>query len=104
MSQIERKTKVNPTHSLAITRQCKLLSTSRPSHHYTPREAPAEELNLLRQLDHLHVLYPCNGPRQLRNALVSERFLLVMRKRVRRLMGLMGISAVYPGKNTSKPN
>ncbi len=104
MSQIERKTKVNPTHSLAITRQCKLLSISRSSHYYKTREVSDEELNLMRQLDELHLLYPFYGSRRLRNAMNDEHGLVVNRKRIRRLMGLMGISAVYPGKNTSKPN
>ena len=49
--------------------------------------------------------YPFYGARRLRDALFDEHGLVVNRKRVRRLMQLMGIRAVYPGsKGTSKPN
>ena len=49
--------------------------------------------------------YPFYGARRLRDALFDEHGLVVNRKRVRRLMRLMGIRAVYPGsKGTSKPN
>ena len=92
MSQIERKTKINRTHTLPITQQCKLLSISRSSHYYKPREISDEELSLMRQLDELHLLYPFYGSRRLRNAMEDEHGLIVNRKRIRRLMRLMGIS------------
>lgn len=104
MSQTERKAKINSTHSLPVTRQCKLLSVSRSSSYYKPREFSAEELSLMRQLDELHLSYPFYGARRLRDAMLDEHSLIVNRKRIQRLMKLMGISAVYPGKNTSKPN
>jgi putative transposase len=104
MSQQERKTNISSTHSLAITRQCKLLSISRSSSYYKPHEISGEELSLMRQLDELHLLYPFYGSRRLRNAMEDEHSLIVNRKRIQRLMRLMGISAIYPGKNTSKPN
>lgn len=104
MSQIERKTKIKPTHSLPITRQCKLLSISRSSRYYKPREISAVELTLMRQLDELHLRYPFYGSRRIRDAMKDEHSLIVNRKRIQRLMKLMSISAVYPGKNTSKPN
>lgn len=104
MSQIERKTKISSTHSLPITKQCKLLSVSRSSRYYKSGEISGEELGLMRQLDELHLLYPFYGSRRLRDAMEDEHGHVINRKRIRRLMRLMGISAMYPGKNSSKPN
>jgi putative transposase len=105
MSQAERKAKIDPTHRLAITHQCQLLSISRSSAYYQAKPQSSEELSLMRHLDALHLQYPFYGARRLRDALLDEHGLIVNRKRVRRLMRLMNIHAVYPGnKGTSKPN
>ncbi len=105
MSQAERKAKVDPTHRLPITHQCQLLSISRSSAYYQAKPQSSEELSLMRHLDALHLQYPFYGARRLRDALLDEHGLIVNRKRVRRLMRLMNIHAVYPGnKGTSKPN
>ncbi len=105
MSQIERKAKINTTHSLAITQQCKMLSLCRSSVYYQAQAPSDEELNLMKQLDELHLRYPFYGARRLRDAMLDEHGIIVNRKRVQRLMKLMGIRAIYPGSNkTSKPN
>ena len=105
MSQLERKSKVDATHPLPITRQCQVLSISRSSAYYQAQGTTDEELSLMRLLDALHLSYPFYGARRLRDALYDEHGILVNRKRMRRLMVLMGIRAFYPGsKNTSKPN
>ena len=105
MSQLERKGKIDATHRLPITRQCKVLSISRSSSYYESQGASANELSLMKQLDVLHLSYPFYGARRLRDALFDEHGLIVNRKRVRRLMRLMGIQAIYPGRRyTSRPN
>lgn len=104
MSKLERKTKIKSTHLLPITEQCKLLSLSRSSAYYQPQAPSDEELSLMKQLDELHLRYPFYGARRLRDAMLGEQGLIVNRKRVQRLMALMGIQAIYPGRNTSKPN
>lgn len=59
----------------------------------------------MKQLDELHLRYPFYGARRLRDAMLDEHGVIVNRKRVQRLMKLVGIRAVCPGsKNTSKPN
>ncbi|MCH7695952.1 MAG: transposase [Proteobacteria bacterium] len=59
----------------------------------------------MKQLDELHLRYPFYGARRLRDAMLDEHGFIVNRKRVQRLMKLMGIRAVYPGsKKPSKPN
>ena len=105
MSQLERKSKVDATHPLPITRQCQVLSISRSSAYYRTQGTSDEDLDLMRLMDELHLKYPFYGARRLRDALYDDHGITVNRKRVRRLMLLMGIRAVYPGsKNTSKPN
>ena len=105
MSQAERKAKIDSTHNLAVVRQCQLVSISRSSAYYQAKDPDDEELSLMRNLDALHMDYPFYGSRRLRDALLDEHGLVVNRKRVRRLMLLMDIRAVYPGnKGTSKPN
>lgn len=106
MSQQERKTKINSAHILPVTRQCKLMEISRSTAYYQAREVSGEQLSLMRKLDELHLLYPFYGSRRLRDALYDEHKLVVNRKRVQRLMVLMGIQTIYPGKHkrTSEPN
>jgi putative transposase len=104
MSQAERKAKIDSTQPLPVTHQCKVLSISRSSAYYKTQGPSNEELGLMRLLDELHLKYPFYGARRLCDALYDEHGIIVNRKRVRRLMVLMGIQAVYPGKNTSKPN
>jgi putative transposase len=57
----------------------------------------------MRLLDELHLKYPFMGSRRLRDELhkLGQR---VNRKRVQRLMQIMGIEALYPKKRTSEPN
>ena len=105
MSQSERKAKISSTHELPVTQQCQLLSVSRSSAYYRAKALGDGELSLMRHLDTLHLRYPFYGARRLRDALLDEHELVVNRKRVRRLMVLMDIHAVYPGnKGTSRPN
>ena len=105
MSRQERKAKISPGHALPVVNQCKLLSISRSSAYYHPKATSSSELELMRQIDELNLRYPFYGARRLRDALWDEHQVRVTRKRLRRLMRLMGLRAIYPGnKGTSKPN
>ncbi len=61
-----------------------------------------EELELMRAIDELHLRYPFFGSRKLGYELRRRGF-LVNRKRVQRLMRVMGIEALAPKPNMSKP-
>ena len=105
MSQAERKAKIDSTHTLAIRGQCKMLSISRSSAYYRPQVPDEEELVLMKLIDEIHLRLPFYGARRIRDALLDDHGLAVNRKRVQRLMRLMGIRTVYPGsKKTSQPN
>jgi putative transposase len=85
-----------------MRRQCELLGVSRSSLYYEPVEPDAEELALMRRLDQLHLQRPAFGSRMLTRTLKQEGE-EINRKRVQRLMRVMGLESVAPKPNTSKP-
>ncbi|MHB1672298.1 MAG: IS3 family transposase [Acidiferrobacter sp.] len=54
----------------------------------------------MRRLDKIHLQYPFLGSRRLRDALEQEGW-FVNRKRIQRLMRIMGLEALYPKRKTS---
>ena len=94
---------IAPTAGLSVSRQCSLLGIARSSFYYRHRPESAEELDLLNQLDRIFTDHPVYGSRRLQVALQREG-VPVGRRRIRRLMRKLGLSAVRPKRNTSKPN
>jgi putative transposase len=86
----------------SMRRQCGLLSVSRSSVYYEPAEPDEEELELMRQMDEMHLMHPFFGSRSISRTL-RNKGQLVNRKRVQRLMRKMGLESVAPKPNTSKP-
>lgn len=87
---------------LPVTRQCQLLNLNRSTVYYTEQPVPEEELELMRRIDEIHLLLPFYGSRRIRDRLEEEGY-TVNRKKVQRLMRQMGITALYPKRNTSQP-
>ena len=87
---------------LSMRRQCELLAVSRSSLYYEPSEPGAEELALMRRMDELHLLHPFFGSRMMTRTLKAEGH-DINRKRVQRLMRLMGLESLAPKPSTSKP-
>ena len=102
MSAPQRRAMVErPAADLSVRRQCVLLNLTR-SGVYRPRAAPsAEDLELMRRIDELHLELPFYGSRRMTFELNREGR-GVNRKRVRRLMRVMGIEALVPRPGTSK--
>ena len=88
--------------SLSIKRQCKLLSISRSGLYYQSKGITEEDLNLMKLIDSQYLVTPFYGARKIAVWLLSQGH-LVNRKRVRRLMCLMGLNAIYRRPRTSKP-
>ena len=86
--------------ALSVSRQCALLGISRSSVYYTPRGDDAAALALMRRMDELSLQYPFYGSRQMGRHLRREG-VAVGRRRVRRLMRLMGLEAIYRKPRTS---
>jgi putative transposase len=90
---------IDRTHALPVTRQCQLLNLNRSSLYYQPAGASDEDLRLIRRIDEIHLKRPFYGSRRIRDWLQDEGF-AVNHKRVQRQMG---ICALYPKANTSRP-
>jgi len=91
-------------HALLARRRCELLAVPRSTAYYRPQPVGEDDLSVMRVLDELHMARPFLGSRRLRDALWDEYGLHVNRKRVRRLMGVMGIEALYPKRWTTRRN
>jgi putative transposase len=87
---------VEPDHAeLSVRRQCELLGLNRSSLYSGPAEETAANLALMRLLDEEYTAHPFYGSRKMTAWLVA-RGVVVNRKRVQRLMRLMGVEAIYP--------
>ena len=82
---------------MSVVRQCQLAELAHSSWYYQPAGETAENLALMRKIDQQYLETPFYGSRKL--AAVLE----VNRKRVQRLMRLMGLEAIYPKRRTTWP-
>jgi putative transposase len=90
-----RRSWIEPHHSkLSVRSQCKLLNLNRSSYYLLPAVESAENLALMRRIDELHLKHPFYGSRNLSHVLSTPQ-VVINRKRVQRLMRVMGIEAVY---------
>jgi putative transposase len=87
----------------SISRQCQLLGLSRSSFYYAPRPIDPEDLELMRLIDEQYLKTPFFGSRSMARHF-RRQGRRVNRKRIQRLMRLMGIEAVYPKPHTSRPH
>ena len=104
MSRGERKAMIRRDHpDLSVSRQCGVLSIGRSSFYYAPKGESPSSLAPMRRLDALFLKYPFYGSRQMARRLRREG-VRVGRHRVRRLMRLMGLQAIYQAPRTSDPH
>ena len=89
--------------SLSVVRQCRLLALSRSTVYYRARGESAQTLALMRRIDKLYLECPFYGSRQMMRHLAREG-VAVGRHRVRRLMRLLGIEAIYRKPRTTVAN
>src|SRR5512139_781701 len=104
MNAKQRKQMIEPElREPSISRQCQLLSLSRSSFYYAPVPISAEDLELMRLIDEQYLKTPTYGSRSMARHF-RRQGRKVNRKRIQRLMRLMGIEAVYPKPHTSRPH
>ena len=99
----EKRSLIEPNHpSVSVRRQCELIELSRASYYRSPALETEENLVLIRIIDEEYTRHPFLGSRGMRSYLcrLGHR---VNRKRVQRLMGLMGLASVAPRKKTTVP-
>ena len=85
--------RMNP--ALPISRQCRLLALPRSSVYRKPAEVDAEDLAIMALIDRHYLVRPHYGSRRMAAWLATQGH-RVNRKRVQRLMRLMGLEAIYP--------
>ena len=94
---------IDPEHgSLSIRRQCELLDLPRSTLYYQPATESDENLRLMRLLDEQYLKMPFYGSRRMTAWLQTEGH-AVNRKRVQRLMRIMGVEGLTPRRSTSRP-
>jgi putative transposase len=87
---------VEPGHpELSVRRQCELLGLSRSSLYYEPAQETVENLRLMRLIDEEYTAHPFYGSRKMTKWLMAQGE-AVNRKRVQRLLRVMGLEAIYP--------
>lgn len=86
---------------LSIRRQCDLLSVSRSSFYYQPVQESEENMEIMNLMDKHYLDHPTAGVIRMRNMLMTLG-IIANTKRVRRLLRLMGLMAIYPKRNLSK--
>ena len=89
-------------HALSVTKQAEAAGLARSTVYYLPRPVPAADLELMRQIDRLHLEFPFAGARMLRRLLAAKGS-KAGRRHVRTLMLRMGIEALYRRPRTTKP-
>lgn len=98
-----RKSLVENHEKLSLTKQTGLLEIGRTSIYKRPIKSVSDEtIQLMHRIDRIHTDEPTWGYRTITYYLRNTFGIVVNRKRVRRLMRLMGIYAIYPKPNLSK--
>lgn len=88
---------------ISLSRQCHLLSINRSTVYYQPKGESSLNFTLMRLIDEQFLKTPYYGSRQMTRHLQRLDY-CVGRKRIRRLMCLMGLQAVYQSPKTSAPH
>ena len=102
MSAPDRRAMVErPGKDLSVRRQCALVGVARSGVYRPKPVAGADDLAVMRRIDELHLELPFYGSRRMTFELNKEGR-GVNRKRVQRLMRVMGIEALVPRPGTSK--
>ncbi len=89
---------------LPVKKQCEILDISRSGYYYKPTPISEYNLSLMKQIDEIYTESPEYGSRKIRDILRrNNEDNRINRKRVQRLMRLMGLEAIYPKRNLSRP-
>lgn len=97
----QRRKLVDNQHELSVRKQCELLSIHRSGLYYAPKGESQENLEIMRIMDEHYLEHPTEGVISMKDLLFTLGF-VVNHKRVRRLLRLMGLMAIYPKRNLSK--
>lgn len=88
---------------ISIFRQCELLNIHRSGYYYEPATESTTNLDIMRKLDEQYTQTPFYGVLRMHQHIRSLGYDVNI-KRIRRLLRLMGLLAIYPKRNLSIPN
>jgi putative transposase len=91
---------IERNHKLSVKRQCELLSLTRSTLYYKPASVAPADLEMMRMIDEQYLKTPFYGTVRM-TAHLRRQGHLVNKKRVKRLMRLMGLIAIYQKPRTS---
>ena len=104
LSASSRRALINPNkHDISLNKQCELLNVSKGALYYEPVEIDPYTIEVMDIIDRQFTETPFYGSRRLTAALNRQGY-PVNRKRIQRLMRIMGLEAIYPKPNISKKN
>ena len=87
---------------ISISTQCRLLSVPRSSYYHKPNhQESSDNLAVMSEMDKIYLAHPAFGSRKI-TQMLARRGIRVNRKRVRRLMKVMGIRSLAPQQSTTK--
>jgi putative transposase len=93
---------IDPGLDLPVSRQCSLLGLARSTYYYESKHKESDlNLTLMEEIDRLYLAHPENGSRMM-TKILRRRGHEVNRKRVQRLMQLMGLRSLAPQPTTTK--
>jgi putative transposase len=101
MGTDEVRAAIRPDKKISVRRQCELLEVNRSTLYYQPKGESEDNLAIMRLMDERHLDHPTHGVLQMQDFLFALG-LVANVKRIRRLLRLMGIMAIYPKRNLSK--
>ena len=97
----EKRKCIDPSSKISIVRQAVLLGLNRSSYYFRPVEENKHNLLLMNLIDEEFTNHPFYGSRRITVWLKSQGH-NINRKRILRLMRLMGMEAIYPKQKLSK--
>jgi putative transposase len=97
----ERLDLIDREHTLSARKQCEILAVHRSSLYYNPQGEKKDNLEIMRIMDEHYLKHPTEGVIRMQDLLLTLG-VVVNHKRVRRLLRLMGLIAIYPKRNLSK--
>jgi putative transposase len=98
---MEKRAMIEPEHpQISVARQCEMLDLPRSGYYRPEREESAETRKIMRLIDEEYIAHPTYGSRKIRDRLRLRGY-KINRKRVQRLMRIMGIESLAPWKKTT---
>ncbi|MFH1852601.1 MAG: IS3 family transposase [Candidatus Neomarinimicrobiota bacterium] len=102
LTPAKRAAMIDRDGELPVAEQCRILLTPRSNQYYHKKGETEKNLTLMRRIDELYTDHPTWGSRKLRDRLRLEAQ-RVNRKRIQRLLRVMGLEVLYPKRNLSRP-